>query len=142
MISHQKCLFLSKTISGLGLAISFVLACSLALNVNPALSQHTALDETEVTRETGQELDEEKNPAIENSNFIGNIITLKLHRKDCPYARIMAFAKRKYFSSLAAGTTEGMQPCRFCLPRYEMKVRCRIVNGAGHLYSNTQSETP
>ncbi|MBX9942003.1 MAG: hypothetical protein K2Y32_22245 [Candidatus Obscuribacterales bacterium] len=119
-----------------------MLACSLALRVTPALSQNTAFNQSEVNRETGQELEEEKNSSIETSNFIGNIITLKLHRKDCPYASIMAFAKRKYFSSLTTGTSEGMQPCRFCLPRYEMRVHCNIVNGAEHLYSNTQSETP
>lgn len=118
----------------------------MALGANPALSQDNFLSQSAEIGEPGQESDqlrESSNSAgSENNNFIGNMITLKLHRKDCPYASIMAFAKRKYFSQLESGLSEGMQPCRFCLPRYEMRVHCRIVNGAGHLYSNTQSETP
>lgn len=134
----------------------------MALRAIPALSQDNFLSQSaelgepgqEPGQNTGQKTDPETEPETykkteranssgsENNNFIGNIITLKLHRKDCPYASIMAFAKRKYFSHLETGLSEGMQPCRFCLPRYEMRVNCRIVNGAGHLYSNTQSETP
>jgi hypothetical protein len=126
--------------------LSILLAGSMALGANPALSQDNFLSQSAEIGEPGQESDQlresSNSSGSENNNFIGNIITLKLHRKDCPYASIMAFAKRKYFSQLESGLSEGMQPCRFCLPRYEMRVHCRIVNGAGHLYSNTQSETP
>jgi len=146
VLSHQKSLLIFGYRFSFSALLSLLLAGSMALEANPALSQDNFLSQSAEIGEPGQESDQlresSNSSGSENNNFIGNIITLKLHRKDCPYASIMAFAKRKYFSNLETGLSEGMQPCRFCLPRYEMRVNCRIVNGAGHLYSNTQSETP
>ncbi|MFA5111590.1 MAG: thermonuclease family protein [Desulfobaccales bacterium] len=52
----------------------------------------------------------------DESSYLGNRHTLRLHRPQCPLAAKMAPANRKRFTSLKEAYLLGYSPCRSCKP--------------------------
>ncbi len=52
----------------------------------------------------------------DESSYLGNLHTLRLHRPQCPLAAKMASANRVRFMSLKEAYLQGYSPCRSCKP--------------------------
>jgi len=66
--------------------------------------------------------------ALADNMFVGNIESMKYHRADCEFARLMRRRKRIRFHDDSAAAFAGMKPCNWCLPRWSTRVEGRLVN--------------
>jgi hypothetical protein len=55
--------------------------------------------------------------------FVGNIDSMKYHRNDCEFARLMSRRKRIHFNNESAAVFAGMKACNWCLPRWTLQVQ-------------------
>lgn len=62
------------------------------------------------------------------AGYIGNKESLKFHRLDCPFARIMARFRRQYFCNRKTAKEAGMKACRYCLPGVRLRVKARLLH--------------
>lgn len=70
--------------------------------------------------------DDAKDP--QNYKYRGNLFSMKFHRMNCEYGKIMARAKRVQFHFRKDAISAGMSPCNWCLPRYWTSVRGKIIH--------------
>lgn len=62
--------------------------------------------------------------------YIGNIESMKFHRPWCKYAQIMNPKRAKLFHYRKDAIEAKMQPCRFCLPPVQKKVKAEFADSA------------
>jgi micrococcal nuclease len=58
----------------------------------------------------------QKQPQAQETDYVGNSQSRRVHRPDCPLAAGMARAHRVRFTSLQEAYEQGYTPCRYCQP--------------------------
>lgn len=60
-------------------------------------------------------------------NFIGNIDSMKFHKTDCEFARVMARRRQVSFEELPKAVQAGMSPCNWCFPKWSLTVEGKLL---------------
>lgn len=70
-----------------------------------------------------------RNPfeARKDPHFLGNVDSMKFHKYECPYAKVMAAHRRIVFSKMSEACYAGMSPCNWCMPRWSAHVEGRLI---------------
>lgn len=99
----------------LSLLVVFMMLSLVACSDAPdeyVVSEPVAQGQALFEKEPAEEISE----PIEESNYIGNINSMKFHEKDCSSVEAMKDENKMYFTSRQESIDKGFEPCQRCNP--------------------------